>query len=77
MKSKYSNLDFVNWKTLDTTEIRSAYGIISSKQEWYKSESGGRKIGEIICKQIDSITPETHLKKQLNIINNWVKGEDN
>lgn len=77
MKSKYTNLDFTNWKTLDTPEIRSAYGIISSKQEWYKSESGGRKIGEIISEQISLLTPETHLKKQLNIINNWVKGEDN
>lgn len=77
MKSEYSNLDFTNWKTLDTPEIRNAYGMIASKQKWYKNEGGGRKIGEIICEQIDSITSEAHFKRQLNMMINWVKGGDN
>lgn len=63
LKSKYSNLDFANWKTLDTPEIRNVYGMVASKHEWYKSESSGRKIGEIISEQIGLLAPETHLKK--------------
>lgn len=75
MNSKYSDSDFRNWQTQDNSYFRTAYGIEAASQSWYKSETGGRKLGEIISAQIDNINSESHLKKQLNILTNWVTSE--
>lgn len=75
MNSKYSIADFTNWRTLDNSNVRTAYGIEAASQSWYKSETGGRKLGEIISAQINNINSESHLKKQLNILINWVTSE--
>lgn len=75
MNSKYSVTDFTNWRTLDNSNVRTAYGTEAASQSWYKSETGGRKLGEIIFAQIDNINSESHLKKQLDILINWVASE--
>lgn len=75
MNSKYKTIDFTNWRITDNTDLRTAYGTEAASQAWYKSETGGRKLGEIISTQIDNIDLESHLKKQLNTLINWVKNE--
>ncbi len=75
MKSSYPNIDFDNWRTSDAEDIRTAFAEIANNNSWYKSETGGRKLGEIISAQIDNINSESHLKKQLDILINWVTSE--
>ena len=75
MNSKYHIADFTNWRTLDNSDVRAAYGNEAASQSWYKSETGGRKLGEIISAQINNINSKSHLKKQLNILTNWVTSE--
>lgn len=73
MKRTYSNINFDDWRTTDTDDIRNAFAEIANNNSWYKSETGGRKLGEVISTQINNIDSESHLKKQLEILINWVK----
>jgi hypothetical protein len=73
MNSKYSDTSYANWRTLDNSKVRIAYGTEAASQSWYKSETGCRKLGEVISTQINNIDSESHLKKQLEILINWVK----
>lgn len=73
MNSKYSDTSYANWRTLDNSKVRIAYGTEAASHSWYKSETGGRKLGEVISTQINNIDSESHLKKQLEILINWVK----
>ena len=73
MKRTYSNINFDDWRTTDTDDIRNAFAEIANNNSWYKSETGGRKLGEVISTQINNIDSESHFKKQLEILINWVK----
>ena len=73
MKRTYSNINFDDWRTTDTDDIRNAFAEIANNNSWYKSETGGRKLGEVISTQINNIDSESHLKKQLEILINWIK----
>ncbi len=75
MNSKYNDTDFTNWRTIDNSNVRTAYGTEAVSNSWYKSETGGRKLGEVISAQINNIDSESHLKKQLEALINWVTSE--
>lgn len=65
-----ANDAFVN----DTPEMRAALASVSSitKKEWFKRTDHGEFLGNIIFKYIDAMDNESHLKKILLALSEWI-----
>lgn len=88
VKSKSNN--FPNdWKNNISDDVRTAFAATSiakpksgdnkthtsCKSYWFKDETGGRKIGEIILKNFDKIKDDKCIKKQIITIIGWIEKE--
>ena len=84
VKSKYQQFpeDWQNEK-YDTQEIRNALASASlakskesdntgRKSLWFKNETAGRLLGDIIFENYNDIKDDKHIKKQINEIENWI-----
>lgn len=86
VKSKSNNFP-EDWKNNISNNVRVAFANASiAKNEdckkhtsykscWFKDETGGRKLGEVILKNFDKIKDDKCIKKQIITITDWIEKE--
>jgi putative ATP-dependent endonuclease of the OLD family len=56
---------------VDSPRLRRAIGLAANSGEWFKNQTKGEKLGDIIFLHFDSL-PDNKLKSQLTELSNWI-----
>lgn len=61
-----------NWFDNDSTELRTALGKASKKKDWYKRQSYGEFLGQIVLAHYGELAEGCKLKREIDAISNWI-----
>lgn len=60
------------WCAGETEALRTALGKAAKKKEWYKRQSFGEQIGEVIMAHYNELAEGCRLKQEILSISNWI-----
>lgn len=61
-----------HWYDIENNELRIALGETAKKKEWYKRQSYGERLGQIVLKHYGELAEGCELKKEIDAISNWI-----
>ncbi len=74
IKSKYGSTCADSFETAeDTPQMRSAIGLAANKGSWFKNQSKGESLGDIVNKHRENMDTDCKTNKILNAIAVWIE----
>ena len=70
-KKQFQQEPPLNWREIDTEQIRLCLGIVSSKNGWFKRIDHGEFLGNIICEYLPDLEGKK-IKTEVDNISNWI-----
>lgn len=70
LTNKITSID--HWYDIENDELREALGETAKKKEWYKRQSYGEKLGQIVLNHYDELAEGCKLKNEIDAISNWI-----
>lgn len=67
---KFASKD--HWLDNDNEELRDALGLASKKKNWYKRQSYGELLGQIVLSHYGDLSDGCKLKCEIDAISNWI-----
>lgn len=61
-----------NWYDMENNELRIALGETAKEKKWYKRQSYGERLGQIILKHYGELAERCKLKNEIDAISNWI-----
>lgn len=61
-----------DWYSNENKELRSALGLAAKRGEWYKRQSYGEMMGDIILSHYDELSDRCILKTEIDAISKWI-----
>ena len=61
-----------HWYEKESIELRNALGEAAKKKEWYKKQTFGERLGEIILNHYNEMDVKCQIKKEIDTISNWI-----
>lgn len=58
---------------IDTPKLRDAIGKAANKGDWFKTQTKGEALGDLIFKHLDNLHDDNILKKQLSKLSDWIE----
>lgn len=61
-----------NWYDMENDELRIALGETAKEKKWYKQQSYGERLGQIVLKHYGELAEGCKLKNEIDAISNWI-----
>jgi ABC-type multidrug transport system ATPase subunit len=68
--NKMASMD--HWYDIENNELRIALGETAKKKEWYKRQSYGERLGQIVLMHYGELAEGCKLKNEIDAISNWI-----
>ena len=68
--NKMASMD--HWYDIENNELKIALGETAKKKEWYKRQSYGERLGQIVLMHYGELAEGCKLKNEIDAISNWI-----